>query len=98
MEVVAIAAFAARADALDTLQPVAEAQGMHPVHFGIMMTVNLEIGYLTPPLGLYLIVAMTAFKESFGFICKSVVPFIIILLLGLVIVAAWPALSLFLLK
>jgi C4-dicarboxylate transporter DctM subunit len=79
------------------LQPVAEAQGMHPVHFGIMMTVNLEIGYLTPPLGLNLIVAMTAFRENFGFVCRSVVPFIIIMLIGLAIVAAWPELSLFLL-
>jgi C4-dicarboxylate transporter DctM subunit len=79
------------------LQPVAEAQGMHPVHFGIMMTVNLELGYLTPPLGLNLIVAMTAFRESFGFVCRSVVPFIFLMLIGLAIVAAWPALSLFLL-
>jgi C4-dicarboxylate transporter DctM subunit len=38
------------------LQPVAESQGLHPVHFGIMMTVNLEIGYLMPPMGLNLIV------------------------------------------
>jgi C4-dicarboxylate transporter DctM subunit len=80
------------------LQPVAEAQGMHPVHFGIMMTVNLEIGYLTPPMGLNLIVAMTAFRENFGFVCRAVVPFIIIMLIGLAIVAAWPALSLFLLS
>jgi C4-dicarboxylate transporter DctM subunit len=79
------------------LQPVAEAQGIHPVHFGIMMTVNLEIGYLTPPMGLNLIVAMTAFRENFGFVCRSVVPFMFIMLIGLAIVAAWPALSLFLL-
>ena len=79
------------------LQPVAEAQGMHPVHFGIMMTVNLEIGYLTPPLGLNIIVAMTAFRESFWFICRSLLPFIGLMLLGLVVVAAWPDLSLFLL-
>jgi C4-dicarboxylate transporter DctM subunit len=79
------------------LQPVAEAQGMHPVHFGIMMTVNLEIGYLTPPLGLNLIVAMTAFRENFWFICRSVLPFIGLMLMGLAIVATWPALSLFLL-
>jgi C4-dicarboxylate transporter DctM subunit len=79
------------------LQPVAEAQGMHPVHFGIMMTVNLEIGYLTPPMGLNLIVAMTAFRENFWFICKAVLPFIAIMMVGLVVVAAWPPLSLFLL-
>ena len=79
------------------LQPVAEAQGMHPVHFGIMMTVNLEIGYLTPPMGLNIIVAMTAFRENFWFICRAVVPFIGLMLLGLVVVATWPDLSLFLL-
>lgn len=79
------------------LQPVAEAQGMHPVHFGIMMTVNLEIGYLTPPLGLNIIVAMTAFRENFWFICRSVLPFIGLMLIGLVVVASWPGLSLFLL-
>ena len=80
------------------LQPVAEAQGMHPVHFGIMMTVNLEIGYLTPPMGLNLIVAMTAFRENFWFICRAVLPFIGLMLAGLVVVALWPALSLFLLQ
>lgn len=79
------------------LQPVAEAQGMHPVHFGIMMTMNLEIGYLTPPMGLNLIVAMTAFRENFWFICKAVLPFIAIMMAGLAVVAAWPPLSLFLL-
>lgn len=80
------------------LQPVAEAQGMDPVHFGIMMTVNLEIGYLTPPMGLNLIVAMTAFRENFWFICRSVLPFIALMLIGLAVVALWPPLSLFLLK
>ena len=80
------------------LQPVAEAQGMNPVHFGIMMTVNLEIGYLTPPMGLNIIVAMTAFRENFWFICKAVLPFIALMLIGLIVVAAWPPLSLFLLK
>ncbi|MEZ5459171.1 MAG: TRAP transporter large permease [Steroidobacteraceae bacterium] len=79
------------------LQPVAEAQGMHPVHFGIMMTVNLEIGYLTPPLGLNIIVAMTAFRENFWFICRALLPFIGLMLVGLAVVAAWPDLSLFLL-
>jgi C4-dicarboxylate transporter DctM subunit len=78
------------------LQPVAEAQGMHPVHFGIMMTVNLEIGYLTPPVGLNLIIAMTAFRESFGFVCRAVLPFIAVMMLGLLAVAFWPNLSLFL--
>ncbi len=80
------------------LQPLAQAQGIDPVHFGIMMTVNLEIGYLTPPMGLNIIVAMTAFRESFGFVCRAVVPFLALMVVALAIVAFWPALSLFLLK
>lgn len=80
------------------LEPLASAKGFDPVHFGIIMITNLEIGYLTPPVGLNLIVAMAAFKESFGTICKAVVPFIAIMLVWLVIVVIWPDLSMYLVK
>ena len=79
------------------LQPLAAAQGIDPVHFGIIMVVNLEIGYLTPPLGLNLIVAMTAFRESFWTICRAVLPFLALMLAGLVTVSLWPGLALALL-
>jgi C4-dicarboxylate transporter DctM subunit len=77
------------------LQPVAAQLGMDPVHFGIMMIVNLEIGYLTPPMGLNLIVAMGAFQASFSEVCRAALPFIALMLFGLVIVALVPALTLF---
>ena len=80
------------------LQPLAEAQGIDAVHFGIITVVNLEIGYLTPPLGLNLIVAMTAFREDFWTICRAVLPFMGVMMVGLVIVSFWPALSLFLIR
>jgi C4-dicarboxylate transporter DctM subunit len=76
------------------LQPLAEARGIDPVHFGIIMTVNLEIGYLTPPMGLNLIVAAAAFREPFLEVCKAVLPFIAIMLVGLAIVTAFPQLAL----
>ncbi|NND36379.1 MAG: TRAP transporter large permease [Gammaproteobacteria bacterium] len=79
------------------LQPLAAAQGIDPVHFGIITVVNLEIGYLTPPLGLNLIVAMTVFREEFWTICRAVLPFLALMLVGLSIVAFFPDLSLFLL-
>ncbi|MEY3007778.1 MAG: hypothetical protein RI942_2120 [Pseudomonadota bacterium] len=79
------------------LQPIAAEQGFDPVHFGISMIVNLEIGYLTPPFGLNLIVAMAAFNASFKEVCLAVIPFLAIMLIGLVIVVSLPALSLFLL-
>ena len=78
------------------LQPVAAAQGIDPVHLGIVMVVNLEIGYLTPPLGLNLIVAMTVFRAPFWTVCRAVLPFMLLMLLGLQIVTFWPALSLLL--
>jgi C4-dicarboxylate transporter DctM subunit len=78
------------------LEPLASAKGFDPIHFGIIMIANLEIGYLTPPVGLNLIVAMAAFKEGFGVICKAAIPWIGIMLAWLVIVAVWPPLSLYL--
>jgi len=79
------------------LQPVAASHGIDPVHFGVMMVVNLEIGYLTPPLGLNIIVAMGAFREDFWTVCKAMLPFVLLMLAGLLVIAWWPALSLFLL-
>lgn len=80
------------------LMPLAVSQGVDPVHFGVIMITNLEIGYLTPPLGLNLIVAMTAFKEDFWLIAKSVLPFLVLMIIGLLIVTFTPSLSLFLVK
>lgn len=59
------------------------------------MTANLEIGYLTPPVGLNIIVAMAAFKENFWTICKAVMPFVFLMLAWLVVVIAFPELSLY---
>jgi C4-dicarboxylate transporter DctM subunit len=70
------------------LMPVAEAYGFDRVLFGVIMILNLEIGYLTPPVGLNLIVAMSAFKQSFGLLCRAAVPFII-LMLGCLAIVVW---------
>ncbi len=77
------------------LMPIAASQGIDPTHFGIIMVMNLEIGYLTPPLGLNLIVAMGVFKEKFWTICKATIPFLIIMLIGLMTVSFVPEIALF---
>jgi len=64
--------------------------GIHPVHFGIIMVVNLELGFLTPPIGLNLIVAMTAFKEKFSTVAVSVLPFLGLMLIFLLIITFVP--------
>jgi C4-dicarboxylate transporter DctM subunit len=77
------------------LAPVAESYGYNRVLFGLIMILNLEIGYLTPPVGLNLIVAMSAFKQSFGLLCRAALPFIGLMLvcLALVIWQPWIAMS-----
>lgn len=78
------------------LAPMAEAYGFDKVVFGLIVIMNLEIGYLTPPVGLNLIVAMTAFKQPFGVLCRAAVPFIVLMLgcLALVIWQPWIAMAL----
>jgi C4-dicarboxylate transporter DctM subunit len=80
------------------LEPLAVAQGINPIHLGIIMVVNLEIGYLTPPMGLNLVVAMMAFREDFWTICRAVVPFIALMLAALALITFWPPLSMALLR
>ena len=80
------------------LGPIASSQGIDPVHFGIIMVMNLEIGYLTPPLGLNLIVAMGVFKEKFWTVCKATIPFLLIMLTGLLIVSFVPKIALFMVQ
>ena len=77
------------------LAPLAESYGYNKVLFGLIMILNLEIGYLTPPVGLNLIVAMSAFKQSFGLLCRAAIPFIGIMLVCLVIVIWQPWIAMY---
>jgi C4-dicarboxylate transporter DctM subunit len=77
------------------LEPIMVNAGYDPVHFGIVMTANLEIGYLTPPVGLNLIVAMVAFKEQFTLVVKAVLPFIAVMLGWLALISFVPSIALF---
>ena len=79
------------------LAPLAVMMGINPVHFAIIFIVNLEIGYLTPPLGLNLFVASSVFEEPVGKIIVSSFPFLLIMLLSLILVTYFPQISLALL-
>jgi C4-dicarboxylate transporter DctM subunit len=80
------------------LAPLGKAYGFHDVHWGTIMIVNLQIGYVAPPVALNLIVAMIVFMEPFGFLCRAVLLFIALMLVALILTCAVPQLSLFLLK
>ena len=78
------------------LAPMAQAYGYDKITFGIIMILNLEIGYLTPPVGLNLIVAMSAFKQPFGVLIKAAVPFIILMMICLAIIVWQPWIAMYL--
>ena len=76
--------------------PVAVALGMSPLHFGIMLVLNLTIGLCTPPVGSILFVSCAVAKTSIGKIVKPMVPMYIAMILALMIVTYVPAVSEFL--
>ncbi len=76
------------------LAPMAMAMGVDPIHMGIVFIVNLELGYMTPPVGLNLYVASTLFQKSLGFVIRAVVPTLIIMMVSLGCITWFPQLSL----
>ena len=68
--------------------------GVDPLHFAIIMVVNLEIGLLTPPVGINLFVAMTAFREKYSLIVKGTLPFVGLMILSLLLITFVPSISL----
>jgi C4-dicarboxylate transporter DctM subunit len=75
------------------LAPIAASMGVDPMHFGIIFIVNLEIGYLTPPVGLNLFVASALYEKGLGHIIRSVAPFVGLMLIGLAIITWYPQVS-----
>ena len=59
---------------------------------------NLEIGFMVPPLGLNLLVAMTAFKQNMSDLTRAVVPYVVLMVIGLAIIVAFPQLTMLLVK
>lgn len=76
--------------------PIAMELGIDPVHLGVMIVVNLEIGMVTPPIGLNLFVTSGITNMSIGQVIKAASPWLLILLSFLVIVTYVPAISLWL--
>ena len=70
--------------------PVAQVYGIHPVHLGILFLANLELGYLTPPVGLNLFLASFRFKEPLAKVYKDALPFLGMMTVGVLIIAYVP--------
>jgi C4-dicarboxylate transporter DctM subunit len=78
------------------LMPMVKALGIDPIHFGIIMTVNLAIGMFTPPFGLNMFVAQSVLGVPLETIYRGVLPFVVVQIIALLIITYWPGLSLIL--
>ena len=75
------------------LVPIATAVGVDPVHFGIIMTCNLAMGMITPPMGINLFVASGMTRIPMLRLAKACVPFLAAFLISLVLIVFIPAVS-----
>lgn len=78
--------------------PIALAYGIDPIHLGIIFLVNLEIGYVTPPVGLNLFISSYRFEKPISEVYTSTLSFIFLRLIILVLVTYIPQLSLYLIN
>jgi C4-dicarboxylate transporter, DctM subunit len=83
---------------LPLIVPLGVIYGINPVHLGIIFIVNLEVGYITPPVGLNLFLASFRFKKPFIDICRYVSPFLLVRIVVVLLVTYMPWLSTFLIK
>ncbi len=77
--------------------PIAAELGVDPVHLGIVFLAAMQLGYLTPPVGLNLFIASYRFNKPIFSVYLAALPFLLILLVTVIIITFWPALSLVLL-
>ena len=78
------------------LLPIAKTLGVDPIHFGVIITINMELGMLTPPVGLNLFVASGITGEPIKEVVKSVLPWFVVMLIGLILITYIPQISLWL--
>jgi len=73
--------------------PVAAAFGVDPVHLGVIFLANMELGYLTPLVGMNVFFASYRFGKPVLEVCRAVLPFLAVLLAGVLVVTYVPWLS-----
>ena len=75
------------------LLPIAMQFGVDPIHFGIVMVVNLAIGFITPPLGINLFVASRVGRSDLETVCSGIIKFILVMVVDLLLITFIPAIS-----
>ncbi|SDI40349.1 C4-dicarboxylate transporter, DctM subunit [Alteribacillus persepolensis] len=75
------------------LLPIATNIGIDPIHFGIIMVVNLSIGLITPPVGMNLFISAQVGQTNYADVVRAIMPFLCIMIINLIIVTFLPAIS-----
>ncbi len=75
--------------------PVALSFGIHPVHLGIIFLANMQIGYLTPPVGINLFISSFRFRKPIAEVYSASLPFMLVLIIVLILITYIPQLSLY---
>jgi len=86
--------FSALVIVVPIILPIAVGYGIHPLHLGIIFLANMQIGYITPPVGMNLFIASYRFERPVIEVYRATVPFFLILLATVLVITYWPALSL----
>lgn len=86
--------FSALVIVVPLIVPIAVNYGIHPIHLGIIFLSNMQIGYLTPPVGMDLFIASYRFNKSITELYKATLPFMLVLLIAVFIITYVPWLSL----
>jgi len=73
--------------------PLGQAFGIHPVHLGIIFLANLELGFLTPPVGQNLFLSSLRFEKPMSYVFRSVIPMVVVFLIGVALITYLPALT-----
>lgn len=76
--------------------PIAAGYDVNPIHLGIVFLAAMQLGYLTPPVGLNLFIASYRFEKPIMHVYSATFPFLVILLLSVILITFWPQLSLWL--
>ncbi len=74
--------------------PIAAQFGVHPVHLGVIFLATMQLGYLTPPVGLNLFIASYRFEQPIVRVYLASLPFLLVLMAAVLLIAFWPTLSL----
>lgn len=73
--------------------PIGVSLGLHPVHLGIIFLANMELGFLMPPVGLNLLLASSRLKKPMGETIRASLPLLFVMLIGVLLITYFPALT-----